>query len=63
MLRINCECKSCGHEAVANRFTTGVHSIYDKTECPNCGKMTFSKKMPSFSPKDVKITIVKTKKE
>jgi DNA-directed RNA polymerase subunit RPC12/RpoP len=43
---INCECKSCGHEAMAWRPSD---NSYQTTECPKCGNRTFSKKMASLS--------------
>ena len=58
-VNINCECRSCGHEDMAWRPSD---NIYKRSECPKCGKVTFSKKMASFS-KDVEIVYInKTKK-
>ena len=56
---INCKCKSCSHEAMAWRPSDNT---WQKTECPNCGKNTFGKKMADL-PKNHEIVYIKKRKK
>ncbi len=56
-MSIKCKCKECGHEDTADRTTD---KMYATTDCPKCGKRSFSKKM--FFPKNMNLTVMTPKK-